>query len=84
MGHTLDPVTVSLHPLAVAAKAPHANSAKLFIDFLLSREGQQLVLAIGRTPSGQNRHQNAGEKSQALSDSARARRALQPIPERIP
>jgi len=48
---TLDPVTVSLHPLAVAAKAPHANSAKLFIDFLLSREGQQLVLAIGRTPS---------------------------------
>jgi iron(III) transport system substrate-binding protein len=48
---TLDPVTVSLHPLAVAAKAPHANGAKLFIDFLLSREGQQLVLAIGRTPS---------------------------------
>jgi iron(III) transport system substrate-binding protein len=48
---TLDPVTVSLHPIAVAAKAPHPNSAKLFIDFLLSKEGQQLVLAIGRTPS---------------------------------
>jgi iron(III) transport system substrate-binding protein len=48
---TLDPVTVSLHPIAVAAKAPHPNAAKLFIDFVLSKEGQQLVLAIGRTPS---------------------------------
>jgi iron(III) transport system substrate-binding protein len=48
---TLDPVTVSLHPIGVAAKAPHPNAAKLFIDFVLSKEGQQLVLAIGRTPS---------------------------------
>jgi iron(III) transport system substrate-binding protein len=48
---TLDPVTVSLHPIAVAAKAPHSNAAKLFIDFVLSKEGQQVVLAIGRTPS---------------------------------
>jgi iron(III) transport system substrate-binding protein len=48
---TLDPITVSLHPIGVAAKAPHANSAKLFIDFVLSKDGQQLVLAIGRTPS---------------------------------
>ena len=48
---TLDPITVSLHPIGVATKAPHANSAKLFIDFVLSKEGQQLVLAIGRTPS---------------------------------
>ena len=38
---TLDPITVSLHP----------NGAKLFIDFLLSKEGQQTVLAIGRTPA---------------------------------
>ena len=35
---TLDPVTVSLHPVGVAAKAPHSNSAKLFIDFVLSKE----------------------------------------------
>ena len=48
---TLDPITVSLHPIGVATKAPHASSAKLFIDFVLSKEGQQLVLAIGRTPS---------------------------------
>jgi len=48
---TLDPITVSLHPIGVATKAPHSNSAKLFIDFVLSKEGQQVVLAIGRTPS---------------------------------
>jgi len=48
---TLDPITASLHPIAVAAKALHPNAAKLFIDFVLSKDGQQLVLAIGRTPS---------------------------------
>ena len=48
---TLDPITASLHPLGIAAKAPHPNAAKLFIDFVLSKEGQQLVLAIGRTPA---------------------------------
>jgi iron(III) transport system substrate-binding protein len=48
---TLDPITVSLHPIGIAAKAPHPNSAKLFIDFILSKEGQQLVLAIDRTPA---------------------------------
>jgi iron(III) transport system substrate-binding protein len=48
---TLDPVTASLHPIGVAAKAPHPNAAKLFIDFLLSKEGQQLMLSIERTPA---------------------------------
>ncbi len=48
---SLDPVTVSLHPIGIAAKARHPNAAKLFIDFLLSKEGQQTVLAIGRTPA---------------------------------
>ena len=48
---SLDPVTVSLHPIGIAAKARHPNAAKLFIDFLLSKEGQQAVLAIGRTPA---------------------------------
>jgi iron(III) transport system substrate-binding protein len=48
---TLDPITASLHPIGVAAKAPHPNAAKLFIDFVLSKEGQQIVLAAGRTPA---------------------------------
>jgi len=48
---TLDPVTASLHPIGIAAKAPHPNAAKLFIDFILSVEGQRLLLSIDRTPA---------------------------------
>jgi len=48
---TLDPVTVSLHPIGIAAKAPHLNVAKLFVDFILSKDGQQLLLSIERTPA---------------------------------
>ena len=48
---TLDPVTASLHPIGIAAKAPHPNTAKLFIDFILSVEGQRQLLSIDRTPA---------------------------------
>ena len=48
---TLDPVTASLHPIGIAAKAPHPNTAKLFVDFILSKDGQQLLLSIERTPA---------------------------------
>ena len=48
---TLDPVTVSLHPIGIAAKAPHPHAAKLFVDFILSKDGQQLLLSIERTPA---------------------------------
>ena len=48
---TLDPVTVSLHPIGIAAKASHPNAAKLFVDFILSKDGQQLLLSIERTPA---------------------------------
>jgi len=47
----LDPITASLHPIGVATKAPHPNAAKLFIDFVLSKEGQQIVLTSERTPA---------------------------------
>ena len=48
---TLDPVTASLHPIGIAAKAPHPNAAKVFNDFILSKDGQQLLLSIERTPA---------------------------------
>jgi iron(III) transport system substrate-binding protein len=48
---TLDPITAALHPIGLAAKAPHPNAAKLFVDFILSKEGQQLMLSIERTPA---------------------------------
>jgi len=34
----------------VAAKAPHPNAAKLFVDFMLSEEGQRIIASFGRVP----------------------------------
>jgi iron(III) transport system substrate-binding protein len=45
---SLDPIVVSLHPVAIAAGAPHPTAARLFVDFLLSEEGQGLIRASGR------------------------------------
>ncbi len=37
------PVVSRLHPIALARNAPHPNAAKLYIDFVLSKEGQEIV-----------------------------------------
>jgi len=42
---TLGPTLVVPVGHGVAVRAPHPNAAKLFIDFVLSREGQRVVLA---------------------------------------
>jgi iron(III) transport system substrate-binding protein len=34
--------------VAIAASSPHPNTAKLFLDFMLSQEGQQAILDGGR------------------------------------
>ena len=45
---TFDPVFVVPSGHGVAAHAPHPNAAKLFIDFMLSKEGQRAVFALDR------------------------------------
>ena len=45
----LEPVAVQVNPLMFAAKAPHPNAAKLFIDFALS-EGQKMLVGFRRIP----------------------------------
>ena len=47
----LEPVIVSLNPLGMAVNAPHPASAKLLIDFLLSREGQEIGRTVGKLPA---------------------------------
>lgn len=44
-------VLASLEPLAVAANAGNPNSARLFVDFLLSKEAQGLMRKRYRIPS---------------------------------
>ncbi len=47
----VEPIIPSIHPIGIAGHAPHPNAAKLFIDFALSREGQEGWARTYRTPS---------------------------------
>jgi iron(III) transport system substrate-binding protein len=40
---TTDPILVNLAPVAIAAKAPQPNAAKLFMNYSISKEGQQIL-----------------------------------------
>lgn len=46
----LNPVYANIHPIALSAKAPNPNAGKLFIDFLLSKVGQEILRAQKRIP----------------------------------
>ena len=46
----LPPSFANLHPVALNAKAPHPNVGKLFIDFMLSQKGQEVVRTLKRIP----------------------------------
>jgi iron(III) transport system substrate-binding protein len=47
----LEPAILALHPISIVDRAPHPNAAKLFIDYVLSEEGQKLFAARGREPA---------------------------------
>jgi iron(III) transport system substrate-binding protein len=46
----LNPVFANIHPVGLSAKAPHPNAGKLFIDFVLSKKGQDLIRGMNRIP----------------------------------
>jgi iron(III) transport system substrate-binding protein len=45
------PVPVTDTSTAIVTKAPHPHAAMLFIDFLMSKEGQQMYLKLGYSPA---------------------------------
>ena len=45
---TAQPIVTGLKPIALSAKAAHPNAGKLFIDFILSKEGQDLIRSFNR------------------------------------
>lgn len=47
---TAQPIVTGLKPIAVSAKAQHPNAARLFIDLVLSKEGQELIKSFSRIP----------------------------------
>ena len=46
----LEPVSTQINPLLLGAKSAHPNGAKLFIDFVLSEEGQKQLVGLSRIP----------------------------------
>ncbi len=45
------PTITAINAIAIPAKAPHPNAAKLFINFVLSEEGQMLLRSLRRIPA---------------------------------
>ena len=46
----LEPAVVEIDPLMIGSKAPNPNAARLFLDFLLSKEGQEMLVGFQRIP----------------------------------
>ena len=47
----LEPVFVQLNTLILAAQSRHPNATKLFIDFVLSKKGQEMIRSFHRVPA---------------------------------
>lgn len=45
------PTISAINAIAIPDKAPHGNAARLFVDFVLSREGQNLLRGLRRIPA---------------------------------
>jgi ABC-type Fe3+ transport system substrate-binding protein len=61
-------VTQNIHPLALGAQAPHPNAAKVFIDYVLSKEGQTLIKNMGRVISRSDIPQDDFAKARIVFD----------------
>jgi iron(III) transport system substrate-binding protein len=48
---SLDPIVTSPSQVGISARAPRPASARLFVDFLLSKEGQRTIQKSGRVPA---------------------------------
>jgi iron(III) transport system substrate-binding protein len=46
----LEPAVTQVNPAMIGAKAPHPNAARLFYDYILSKEGQEQLRAFQRIP----------------------------------
>ncbi len=45
------PTITAINAIAIPEKAPHPNSARLFVDFVLSKDGQALLRGLRRIPA---------------------------------
>jgi iron(III) transport system substrate-binding protein len=61
-------VTKNIHPLALSARAPHSNAGKVFIDYVLSREGQLFIKNLGRVISRSDIPQEELARTKVISE----------------
>jgi len=73
---SLEPVPVQVNPLMLAAKAPHPNAGKLLIDFLLSKEGQKMLVGFRRVAVREDIDPRSAAALQRLQADRRASRRL--------
>jgi iron(III) transport system substrate-binding protein len=48
---TFNPIVVTVNGIGLGAKPAHPNAAKLFIDFALSKKGQEMIREMRRIPA---------------------------------
>jgi iron(III) transport system substrate-binding protein len=48
---TFDPLVALRGAVAISANAPHPNAARLFVDYYMSKEAQQIVRTWGKVPA---------------------------------
>jgi iron(III) transport system substrate-binding protein len=73
---SLKPIVTGLNYVGISAKPKNPNTARLFVDFLLSRRGQEIIRDRGRLP--------ARSSVQPLSPKAHSTRlTLQHIPDDV-
>ena len=70
-----------MHPLGLAAAAPHPNAGKLFIDYMLSREAQTLMKALGRVVSRSDISQDELGRFKLIADDVTLADRINPLME---
>jgi iron(III) transport system substrate-binding protein len=67
---TVEPVIARPQGIGVARHAPHPHAALLFVDFMLSPQAQEMLSAMGRTPTSNKVKSDATGLSYVTIDSA--------------
>jgi iron(III) transport system substrate-binding protein len=47
---SLEPIVAQIDAVMLSAQSPHPNAARLFVDFVLSREGQSALASVQQIP----------------------------------
>ena len=75
----LDPVSMTLQAAGITAKAPHPNAARLFLDFMISRAGQEVFREHDYIPM----HPDVSAKNPELKPETGGYRAVVYSPEEV-